>query len=399
MKANKEIIFAMMSVFLFVISISLASSLLDSNGNVAVGIWYSHDTGATSATVQNGDIVRFTGYAHSVRTGLSVRVEIIGQGTSVPLETIYKSYSENNQYGIVKYGIGSEGDFEINSGSYGVGTYKIRITATGDQTDTLELDLIVQAQPPVPQNNVPVFISAPLITVIENQAYSYDADANDPEGQTLIYSLIAPPTWLSINAASGLVTGTAPTVTANTLFNVVVSVSDGSNSASQQFDIIVLNQDANAPVVTITFPLGTSYDSNITILNYTAVDAEGNLNQCWYSINLGASNTTLPTCSGTISINSVEGINRWTVYASDLAGNVGSDLVTFTVDEDEDDDDNDSSSNKKVTYVYQDPNTNKYEEQTQGTFAPEIDLTTGFQKSWFASLLEAIMNFFRWLFG
>ncbi len=157
--------------------------------------------------------------------------------------------------------------------------------------------------------------------------------------------------------------------------------------------------DTNAPVITITFPLGTDYDSGITILNYAAVDAEGNLNLCWYSKNLGVTNSTAVACSGSFSITSTEGINRWTVYASDIAGNIGSDLVTFRVDTSNDDDDDNDSSNKKVTFVYDDPDRNKYEAQTQGTVSTAIDLATPVQKSWFVRFIEAIINFFRWLFS
>ena len=210
-------------------------------------------------------------------------------------------------------------------------------------------------------------------------------------------------TWLSINANTGLITGTAPIVTGNTLNNVIVSVADGTNSVSQQFDVTILNVpvpiiDTNAPVVTITFPLGITYNSNLTTLNYTAVDAEGNLNQCWYSINLGVTNSTPVACSGTFSITSTNGINRWTVYASDIAGNVGSNLVTFSV-QSNNNNGGSSSSNKKVTFVYEDPDTNRYETQTSG-IQETIDLTNRTQeKSIFASLIGAIMNFFRWLFG
>ncbi|MEK6842563.1 MAG: hypothetical protein AABX84_02010, partial [Nanoarchaeota archaeon] len=141
----------------------------------------------------------------------------------------------------------------------------------------------------------------------------------------------------------------------------------------------------------------------ITTLNYTVVDAEGNLNQCWFSTNLGVTNSTPVACSGSFSINSVEGINRWTVYASDIAENVGSDLITFRVDTSDDEDEDDDDSAKKVTYVYEDPDKDKYENQVSGTVSgtvSTIDLSPEIQgKGFFSSLIEAIINFFRWLFG
>jgi len=89
--------------------------------------------------------------------------------------------------------------------------------------------------------------------------------------------------------------------------------------------------DNNAPTVTITNPVdGATYTSAVNTLTYTATDAEGNLDKCWYSDGNFTSNPT--TCSGTFTINSQEGQNTFTVYARDTYGNVGNDSVTFIVE-------------------------------------------------------------------
>ena len=259
------------------------------------------------------------------------------------------------------------------------------------------------------KNTPPGVVQIPNFQIDEGLIFGYQIILTGSSGSPYDFYLTQDSGWLIIENKNGIIRGTAPSVNSNVDYGVAVLVVDKNGATTTQgFTITVKNvqpvippspsSDTNAPIVSITFPLNIEYDSNITTLNYTAVDLEGNLNLCWYSINLGVTNSTAVTCSGSFSITSTDGINRWTVYASDLAGNVGSNLITFSVEE-EDDDDNDS--NKKVKFVYEDPDTNRYETQTIGGIQPTIDLITPKipEKGFFSGLTEAIMNFFRWLFS
>lgn len=402
------------NIFAFILSLIILtlfiSALQDSNGNIILGMWYNSDSATDTMTITNGENVDFNVYALALGSFLSVNVELIREdGTSVPIGSYWHATQNFNEFGL-----GSQGDYTITPTEYiGVGSHKIRLTVTSaSATDTLELNLNVVAQviPPPPQNDAPTITSSPVITIQEGQAYSYDVDATDIDevDDTLTYSLVSvtpsTPAWtsaLTINSSTGLITGTAPLVTTNTNYNVIVSVSDGVNSVNQVFDVVVLDSpapDTTAPVVTVTSPSNTNYDSQITQVAYTATDA--NLNQCWYSTNLGVTNSTATTCSGTFAINSVEGINRWTVYANDLAGNIGNTLVTFRVELDvEDDDDDDDEDSGRVSYVYSDV------EETAGAVVSEepriIELSpeTMPEKGFFTRLIEAIISFFRWIFS
>ena len=57
----------------------------------------------------------------------------------------------------------------------------------------------------------------------------------------MAYSLTQAPSWLSINSQSGLITGVAPQVGADTAFSVTVSVSDGKGSVTQSYVLAVKN--------------------------------------------------------------------------------------------------------------------------------------------------------------
>jgi hypothetical protein len=85
-----------------------------------------------------------------------------------------------------------------------------------------------------PPNRAPVVTTPATQTTVRGQTAGLQIIASDPDGQTLSYSATGLPTGLTINALTGLITGTVATdaLEANT---VTVTVSDGSLGASAIF--------------------------------------------------------------------------------------------------------------------------------------------------------------------
>ena len=160
---NKKIFLTLALTSFILISLIGIDALQDSNGNIVLGIWYNSNTATNTMTIQDGQPVDFSIYALALGSALTVDVDLIKQnGEIVEIHSVQKSSQDYNEF-MKGYSIGQ-------STYGGIGNHKIRLTVKGIQTDTLELNLNVVANPPAPQNNAPVFISAPLITVIENQA-------------------------------------------------------------------------------------------------------------------------------------------------------------------------------------------------------------------------------------
>lgn len=95
-----------------------------------------------------------------------------------------------------------------------------------------------------------------------------------------------------------------------------------------------LTIDTTAPVVNITYPLNAIYITNYTFadlinitLNYSANDAGGGVQACWYYN--GTSNVSL-TCGTNVSIVLPYGNHTFLFYANDTVGNTGSANVTGT---------------------------------------------------------------------
>jgi len=109
-------------------------------------------------------------------------------------------------------------------------------------------------------NKAPIIISEPIITALEDQQYSYQLEANDPDGDNLIYLLVLSPEGMSINSENGLMIWT-PTNDQVGIHQVEVEISDGKQSVTQDFEIEVLNVN-NPPQIFSYFPTNLNFEIN-----------------------------------------------------------------------------------------------------------------------------------------
>jgi hypothetical protein len=89
-------------------------------------------------------------------------------------------------------------------------------------------------------NTAPAFSSTASTSATIGDQYSYDANANDADDDTLTYSLQVYPTGMAINPASGMITWT-PSDTQTGTHSVTVRVSDSTTYTDQSFDISISN--------------------------------------------------------------------------------------------------------------------------------------------------------------
>ncbi len=122
-------------------------------------------------------------------------------------------------------------------------------------------------------NRAPIITSTPITTATENQLYSYDVEATDPDGDALTYLLATQPSGMSVNSATGLITWT-PDLTQAGSHNVVVEVSDGSLKAAQSFTIVISALIANRKPNAHTQSAETDEDTSKRII-LTGFDADG----------------------------------------------------------------------------------------------------------------------------
>ena len=129
----------------------------------------------------------------------------------------------------------------------GSDSFVIRVS-DGLLSDDILVNVDVEAA-----NDAPVFTSTAILTATEDQAYQYAATATDADAETLTWSLTTSPSGMTIDAA-GVINWTPGEVGASGASeNVVVAVSDGTDSVTQSFAIAVAPMN-DAPTITSSAP-------------------------------------------------------------------------------------------------------------------------------------------------
>jgi len=81
-------------------------------------------------------------------------------------------------------------------------------------------------------NRAPSISGTPATSITTGQTYSFQPTASDPDGQTLTYSIVNRPAWASFSNTTGRLTGTPSSAQTGTFAGIVITVSDGTASAS-----------------------------------------------------------------------------------------------------------------------------------------------------------------------
>ncbi|VUD61829.1 Adhesin BmaC autotransporter [Thalassocella blandensis] len=180
-------------------------------------------------------------------------------------------------------------------------------------------------------NDAPTISGTPVTTVDEDALYTFTATASDVDvGDSLTFSVANAPSWLSINATSGVLSGTPANDDVGTASNIIVSVGDGTTSVSlTAFAITVVNTN-DAPTISGTpsllAPVGGSYQFTPTATDVDVGDS------------LTFSATGLPTwlsvdpATGELSGTPVDGdIGSSTITLSVSDGTASASLTAFTL--------------------------------------------------------------------
>ena len=121
---------------------------------------------------------------------------------------------------------------ELSGTASQAGTFSnIVITVTdGVQTASLAPFSITATTPST--SGPPTISGNPATGVVAGSAYSFVPTATDPSGSALTFSIQNAPSWASFSSSTGALTGTPATSQAGTYSGIVISVSDGTSSAS-----------------------------------------------------------------------------------------------------------------------------------------------------------------------
>src|SRR6185503_16179947 len=96
-------------------------------------------------------------------------------------------------------------------------------------------------------NQPPTISGTPPPTAPVGAAYSFTPTASDPDGGTLTFAIQNRPSWATFSTATGRLSGTPTTADVGTFANILLSVSDGTASASLPAFTIAVSAPANRP--------------------------------------------------------------------------------------------------------------------------------------------------------
>jgi hypothetical protein len=151
--------------------------------------------------------------------------------------------------------------------------------------------------PPSTGNSPPTISGTPPTSIRSGEAYSFQPNASDPDGDALTFSIQNRPSWANFNASTGRLSGTPGAGDVGQFSNVRITVSDGRAQASLGAFTIAVNQIAMGSVTLSWLPPTTNADGT------TITDLAG------YRIYYGRSAGTLDQ---TIVISN-SGTTRWVV--------------------------------------------------------------------------------------
>ena len=123
-------------------------------------------------------------------------------------------------------------------------------------------------------NGPPMFTTVPEVETQVGFPYHYDADAADPDGDTLIYDLLVGPSSMSVGEATGQLTW-LPTLADLGVHAVVINVTDGrGGSAEQRYLLSVTESLPNRPPVITSLPVVEAVVNAGYRYDVVAVDAD-----------------------------------------------------------------------------------------------------------------------------
>jgi len=288
---------------------------------------FSASTGALTGTPTSANIGTFTGIVIAVSDGTSIaalpafsiqvqpppdHAPVIGgtPSTNVVAGASYSftptasdpdgdtlTFSIANQPSWATFG-SRTGQLSGTPTKTNIGTFSSIVISVNDGTLTAALPAFsIQVQPP--PDHAPVIGGTPSTNVVVGASYSFTPTASDPDGDTLTFSVANRPSWASFSNTTGQLSGTATTGNVGIFSGIVISVSDGTLTASLPAFAIAVSAPVNPPPTISGIP-ATSANAG-TAYTFTPTASDPNGNALTFSIQNAPSWASFNTQSGNLS--------------------------------------------------------------------------------------------------
>ena len=240
-------------------------------------------------------------------------------------------------------------NFDTPGSAANSNAYTVTVTASDTDANTNTQTIIVTV---TDVNEAPTFSTSASFTVAENQTTVGTVQATDPEGATVSYSIVGTTndnSKFSIDSSSGALTfktapnyenpGSAATPPSNT-YTVIVTASDGTNSATQTITVNVTNVNETPTFSDSTRTINVT-ENQTTVGTVTATDPDSGTTLTYSisgadagSFNIGSSSgaLTFKTAPNFESPGSAANSNEYTVIVTASDGtNSATQTITVNV--------------------------------------------------------------------
>lgn len=190
-------------------------------------------------------------------------------------------------------------------------------------------------------NDEPIISGTPPTTATEDVAYSYTGiSASDVDvGDTLTFSMTGNPTWLSIDPATGELSGTPLNVNVDTTTGIVITVKDVSNTPASlpAFDLTVTAVN-DSPIANAGANQSIGVGTVVTLDGTASSDEEGvSLTYSWTqtggtTVSLSDATVAQPTFTTPTDVDTSENLN-FSLIVNDGNSNSTTGTVTITVND------------------------------------------------------------------
>ena len=205
-------------------------------------------------------------------------------------------------------------DYETKS------SYTATVTVS-DGTNSATQDITVNV---TNVNETPSITSGAIFTAAENQTAIGSVAVTDPEGATLTYSVSGDELEIS---SSGLLTfKNAPDYETKSSYTATVTVSDGTNIATQDITVNVTNLNDNTPQITSSATF-TAEENQTAIGSVTATDADGNTSFT-YSLSGTDSSSLAISSSGVLTFVTAPDFETKSTYTATVTVSDGTNSAT-----------------------------------------------------------------------
>jgi hypothetical protein len=164
----------------------------------------------------------------------------------------------------------SSGVLRGNPSSNDVGTYSNIVINVSDGTNTTygaPFEVTVDESGAATTNYAPTLSGTAPSSANAGSNYYFQPNANDPDGDTLSFSVQNLPGWASFNASTGTLSGTPADADVGLYANITISVSDGSlQTTGNAFSIEVTQVSLGSTTLSWTAPTQNMDGSPLTDL-------------------------------------------------------------------------------------------------------------------------------------